>query len=133
MELVALQKIAERHHIDIAYRPMGDIFAMCLCLGDGDFAIAVNTRHITTAASEKAALAHELGHCATDSFYNINTPVLTRGKCERRADEWSIKKLVPKNELKKAIREGNTETWQLADCFEVEERFMIRALEYYNL
>ncbi len=66
---------------------MWDVFAMCLCLGDGDFAIAVNTRHITTAAFEKAALAHEPGHCATDSFYKFNTPVLTRGRCERRADD----------------------------------------------
>ncbi len=109
-------------------------------IGDGDFAIAVNTRYIAAAASEKTALAHELGHCATDSFYNINTPVLTCGKCERRADDMnsvsslrSIKKLVPRNELKKVIREGNTETWQLADCFEIEERLMIRAPEFYSL
>lgn len=31
-----------------------------------------------------------------------------------------------------AIKEGNTEPWQLADYFGVEERFVIRAMEYYN-
>jgi Zn-dependent peptidase ImmA (M78 family) len=106
--------------------------ALSLRLCNDNFAVAINTNLSGIASAEKVELAHELGHCATDSFYNVHTPVLTRGKCERRADEWAIKKLVPKNELKTAIKEGNTEPWQLADYFGVDERFIIRAMEYYK-
>ena len=60
-------------------------------------------------AEEKTNLTHESGHCATDSFYYVDTPILNRDKCERRANEWAIKKLVPKYKLKMTINEGNTE------------------------
>lgn len=132
MELVILQKVAERHNIPVEYMPLIGANALCIKLGIDDYSIAINIRHKGTTAEEKTNLAHELGHCATSSFYNIQTPILTRGKCERRADEWAIKKLVPRNKLKKAIREGNTEPWQLADYFDVEERLILLALEYYN-
>lgn len=35
-------------------------------------------------------------------------------------------------QAKKAIKEGNTEPWQLADYFNVEEPLVIRGMEYYN-
>lgn len=132
MDLVVLQKVAERHNIPIDYVPLSVTYALCVNMGNNNYTIAINKRFHGIVATEKTELAHELGHCATNSFYNVHTPVLTRGKCERRANEWAIKKLVPKNKLKKAIKEGNTEPWQLAEYFGVEERFVVSAIEYYK-
>lgn len=132
MELGTLYRIAEKHRIGVFSFPMSDASAMCLRLGEDDFAVALNPARIGTETAEKTALAHELGHCATGAFYDVATPVATRGKCERRADEWSVRKLVPKSALKKALREGSTEAWQLAEHFGVDEKLIGRALAYYS-
>lgn len=76
--------------------------------------------------------AHELGHCMTGSFYNKYAKFDLVSKHEYKADKWAIKKLTPKDELVEAMEIGYTETWQLADYFEVTEDFVIKALKFYG-
>lgn len=85
-----------------------------------------------TSAQERVCLAHELGHCETMSFYNIYSPLDVRGKHERRADRWAIKKLVPLSAYKKALRSGYTELNSLAEKFDVTPEFMQKVVEYYR-
>lgn len=83
-------------------------------------------------AEERVCLAHEIGHCQTMSFYNINSPLDVRGKHERRANEWAIKAMVPYTAYLHAIKKGCTEIYLLADYFNVTEDFMRKAVEYYK-
>ena len=85
-----------------------------------------------TAAQERVCLAHELGHCETMSFYNINSPLDVRGKHERRADRWAIGKLVPFSEYKKALKKGYTKLNELAEYFDVTPEFMQKVVDYYK-
>lgn len=80
---------------------------------------------------EKVCLAHELGHCATSSFYNIYSPFDIREKHEKRADKWAINKLVPKTVFKKALKEGYDNIYSLAEYFGVTTDFMQKAVDLY--
>ena len=81
---------------------------------------------------EKVKLAHELGHCETGSFYNRWAMLDVRQKHENRADKWAIRKLVPESDLDRALRDGHTELWDLAEQFGVTEDFMQKAVWYYR-
>lgn len=80
---------------------------------------------------EREALAHELGHCEYGGFYNRHSKYDIRAKAERRADKWAFTRLVPYGQLVKAVRDGLTENWELAEHFGVSCEFMARATAYY--
>ena len=98
---------------------------------EGDF-VLMDYSLIGTGPTERVHLAHEIGHCTTDSFYNRHTPFDIRQKHENRADKWAIKKLVPEDELNEAVSNGITEPWELAEYFNVTEDFMKKAVCYYT-
>lgn len=77
-------------------------------------------------------LAHELGHCMTDSFYAGYSPLEKRAKHEYRADKWAINYLIPFDALCQAVSEGNRELWQLAEYFDVGPSFIEKAISYHE-
>jgi len=80
---------------------------------------------------ERVHLSHELGHCATGSFYSIHTKVDSRRRHENRADKWAVQKLIPVEALDDAIASGCTELWELAERFGVTESFIKKAVCLY--
>ena len=125
-----LYKIAARHDILLESLPLHQADSVVVCQDD-DYIIAMNSSRRYTGANQKTMLAHELGHCATGSLYNEKTPIITRSKCERRADEWAIKLLIPRDKLCWALRNGYKESWELADFFDVHESLIRKAIEFY--
>ena len=99
---------------------------------DGSCHIAIDPRRVASMAEGKAKLAHELGHCVTGAFYNIYSPLDVRRKHENTADKWAIKKLIPKDELKKAVDSGITEYYALAEYFDVPEQYIRKAVSLYE-
>lgn len=81
-------------------------------------------------AAERVCCAHELGHCIRGAFYNRYAPHDLRARYEVKADKWAIKKLVPRDELEQAIKDGR-EPWELAELFGVTEEFMQKAMHWY--
>lgn len=77
-------------------------------------------------------LAHELGHCATGSFYNLWAARDVRKRHELHADKWAIEKLVPREELEAAVASGCREPWELAEYFGVTEDFLRKAVCWYK-
>jgi Zn-dependent peptidase ImmA (M78 family) len=80
----------------------------------------------------KVHLAHELGHCATDSFYRRHMPAYCRGQLENRADRWAYERLTPAADIQAALDAGIREPWELAERFGVTDEFMAGALRYYT-
>lgn len=96
----------------------------------GENFIAIDERNMTE--REKIShLWHEIGHCATGAFYDPYTPLETRSRCENRANRWAVKKLLPRIRLEKAMQGGAVEIWQLAELFNVDEKLVRFALQYY--
>ncbi len=100
-------------------------------LGEQTF-IGIDTGRLTESDERAVCLAHELGHCETDAFYCVYSPLLTRDKLERRATVWAITHTVQKDRLDSLIASGISEEWELAEQFGVTVEFMHCALEYYK-
>ena len=94
--------------------------------------IAIDTRKIKTSADLVDKLSHELGHCCTHSFYNINNNLDIRAKHEYHADRWKLDAIFPLSAFIDAVSKGITEVWQLAEEYELNYDFAQWAVEYYK-
>lgn len=131
-KLIALYEYAEDHGIDVDWCTMLRAESLSVKLEDGSCAIAIDPFKLTSTADETSKLAHELGHCETNSFYCQYAPLDERGRNEARAVRWAIKKLLPFPEMRAAMKAGYTELYQLAEYFEVPEDLIQQAVDYYT-
>ena len=129
MKTNKLYKIAENSAVRVDRFSLPECHSVSVQL-NGLCAVALDP-HLT-GAEERVCLAHELGHCETQSFYNLYAPLDIRGKHEKRADRWAIVHLVPKTAYRKALRNGYTEIYSLAEYFNVTPEFMKKAVDYYT-
>lgn len=126
-----LYRIAAKHDIPVIMLPIPKTGSMCIQTAVRCY-IGMDDALLGRETVRRVHLAHELGHCRTGAFYNIHSAQDIRQKHENRADKWAIKKLVPKDELDKAVSRGITEPWELAEYFDVTEEFMRKALCWYK-
>ena len=131
MTLNELYNIAEQDGIYVFSFQMNECESMSV-LQDGECFVGIDPLKLHSETDEKEKLAHELGHCATGSFYNEYAKCDIREKHERRANIWKIKKLIPKDKLIEVINSGFGENrFELAEHFDVTEDTMQFALDYY--
>ena len=97
-----------------------------------DYYIGIDKSKLCTSSEEAVIIAHEIGHCATDSFYMENEDSSRRKKCERLADEWAIKNLLPPDKFLSAYDHGCREPWEFAEELSVTVSFAQKAMEYYK-
>lgn len=88
--------------------------------------------NIDTVSKEIVVLAHEGGHASTGATHKVCSPFDLIQKHEELANRWAIKKLLPLEEVRAAMKDGYTEAYQLAEHFEVTERFVQQAISYYE-
>ena len=132
-DILDLYDQAERDGIPVYWFDLEATESLSCRLPDGSCAIAMDPWPMGPTADEKVKLAHELGHCETGSFYNRYAALDARRKHEVRADRWAIKKLIPEDELWKAINQGYRRPWELAEYFDVTEEFIHKAVAYYKM
>lgn len=130
-KLLELYEMAEADSITIFCEENSNVKSMSAMASSGNCYIGINPFLLESSADELAVLSHEIGHCATGSFYNVYSPFDIRSKHEHRADKWAIKKLVPKDELTKAIKKGCESSYELSEHFGVPQWFMDKALAFY--
>ena len=130
MKTEKLYRIAEENNIKLDYFSLPDNKSVCVKMGDKQF-IGIDGE--LTLADERVCLAHELGHCQTEAFYNIYSPLDIRQKHENRADKWAVACLIPKQELLSAIKKGHREPSELAEHFCVTEEFIKKAIAIHGL
>ncbi len=122
---------AAENNIDVGYYNL-PLNKSISCKHNDNYFIGMDYSLTFSGAEEVVHLAHELGHCITGSFYNVHSPLDIRGKHERRADEWAIKKLIPEAALDQAVKNGYIEAWDLAELFNVTEPFIKKAICFYK-
>ena len=130
MNVDDLYQYAEDHNIQVDDVKTGKD-SLCLRFR-GRECIAIDMKLLRTAAELKRAVAHEIGHCATGSFYNVHSKFEVVTQRERRAAVWAYKKLVTEDELHEAVRQGNTEMWQLAEYFDIPQEYMAKIVCFYE-
>lgn len=131
MELPILYDFAKKQNIEVMSYPLPYNGSMSVMTDTGACFVGMDEAVLDGDVRERVHLAHELGHCATGSFYNIYAKADTRQRHENRADKWAIRRLVPVQALDDAVAEGCTELWALAERFGVTETFMRKAVCYY--
>ncbi len=129
MKTNELYRIAERDGITVDRFSLDKNKSVSLCI---DSRLFVGLDGKLGGADERVCLAHELGHCETMSFYNLYSPFDVRGKHERRADIWAIKKLIPKSKFFWALKHGYGDIYSLAEYFGVTPEFAKKTAEYYG-
>ncbi|MBQ2691273.1 MAG: hypothetical protein IJF53_03870 [Clostridia bacterium] len=107
--------------------------ARCLSYMDseGNCSIGIDPMYIESYAEEAELLAHELGHCMTGSFYNAQSPLDVRQKHENHADLWMVSRLAPASRISRLMKEGQCESWQLAESLGVTQHVVEKALSLY--
>lgn len=131
MDILSLYSLAEQQNIEVLQYPLKGNGSMSIMANNGSCYIGMDKSIQDGNVQERVHLGHELGHCLTGSFYSIHTAVDSRQRHENRADKWAVKKLIPVDELDKAVADGHTEIWELAEHFGVTEDFIRKAVCYY--
>lgn len=130
--ILLLYRYAKRKNITVIPFLLPETASMSIETESGACYIGMDYTQMDTEATERVHLAHETGHCVTGSFYNIYATNDLRQRHEIRADKWAIRELIPPTELNKAVANGYTELWDLAEYFGVTEDFVKKAICYYN-
>ena len=132
LSLVGLYQRAEHNGISVNDFPLKKRAALVVLDDSGGCHIAIDRRKVESSADEKHKLAHEIGHCETGAVYSRSMPYETMERCEERARRWAIENCLPIDELKIAMAAGLSETWQLAEWYDLPETFITDALQYYK-
>jgi len=132
MTLSALYRLAEKEDIAVDCYKLKKREALSVVDQDGNCCIAIDPFKLESEMDEKMKLGHELGHCLTGSFYNQYAACDIRQKYEKRADKWAIEKFLSENDLDRAVADGYTEIWSLAELFDVSIDFMRKAVCWYT-
>ena len=131
MQLKNLYDFAKQQNIEVLSYPMPENESMSVMLEDGRCFVGMDASVRDGGIQERVHLSHELGHCATGSFYNRYSAYDIRQRHENRADKWAILQLVPEDALDAAIAESCCDIWELSERFGVTEQFMKKAVCYY--
>lgn len=132
MNTTQLYNFAEKNNVQIYSFRLDGHKALSVPLEDGVCAVAMDVRRMSQ-TDEKEALAHELGHCMTGTFYTSASPMVTRARCETKARKWAVRHLVSERQLRRLVSGGN-EVWEIAEILDVDEKTVVDAvnLYYYN-
>ena len=76
---------------------------------------------------------HELGHAATGALHKVDSPYELVERSEHRANRWAAEQFLPEEELRDAFQNGFTEPWQLAEYFDLPQRDIEKALQYWTV
>ena len=96
---------------------------------DGRYYIGIDRSRLETSYEEAECLAHELGHCRTDSFYPLGAS--HRKKLENKAEEWAILRLISFKRFLLALKSGCREVWEFAEELGISYPFAEKVVRYY--
>lgn len=108
MELSALYNDAQELDARIYPYNIGFASAATIEVG-GRYGIFVDFDQLGDLREFKAALAHELGHCATGCTHRVSSPYDLVCRHEYKANRWAIQRYLPFEALQRAMNAGYTE------------------------
>lgn len=127
-----IERRIARFGAELTDRPLLGLTALTVRAG-GKTGVFIDGGEITTSAERAAIEAHECGHIATATTHALDTPFEEVMRQEYRADRWAVHYFLSPRKIKKAMRSGYTEAWQLAEYFDFDERFIRIALYVYRI
>ena len=135
MDLMQLYGYAEQKGVIVAPWKIDNRKACAIKMGR-NYHILMNDCLIDGERDERVVLAHELGHCRSDRMYYLQdycNPLYKANiaKAERKAKDEACRLLVNPEELKKALRENDTE-YAAAESLDIDLFTFRDVVEYYQ-
>lgn len=135
MDLMQLYGYAEQKGVIVAPWKIDNRKACAIKMGR-NYHILMNDCLIDGERDERVVLAHELGHCRSDRMYYLQdycNPLYKANiaKAERKAKDEACRLLVSPDELKKALRENDTE-YAAAESLDIDLFTFRDVVEYYQ-
>lgn len=97
-----------------------------------DYAIFLDFSQIRSTRLLRGICCHELGHAATGAMHKISSPYELVERSEHRAVRWTAENYLTCQAFQAAFASGYTELWQLAEYFDMPERDIAQALQYWT-
>ena len=133
--MVALSDIYEdvrAQGIRLFQYDLGDLSDAAILRTAKGYGVFLDFSQYRTMRDYKAALSHEVGHCATGSLHAVDSPFELIARNEYRADKWMIERYLPACEFRRAFAQGYREPWELADWFDLPQPVVEQALRYWT-
>ena len=135
MDLLQLYGYAEQKGVIVAPWKIDNRKACAIKMGR-NYHILMNNCLIDGERDERVLLAHELGHCHSDRMYYLQdycNPLYKANiaKAERKAKDEACRLLVTPDELKKALRENDTE-YAAAESLDLDVFTFHDVVKYYQ-
>lgn len=99
---------------------------------EGCYAVFLDFTKIPSTKLLRGVCFHELGHVATGALHKVDSPYELVERSEYRAARWSAENYLTEDAFRAAFAEGYTELWQLSDYFDLPERCVEDALNYWK-
>ena len=99
---------------------------------EGCYAVFLDFTKIPSTKLLRGVCFHELGHVATGALHKVDSPYELVERSEYRAARWSAENYLTEDAFRDAFAEGYTELWQLSDYFDLPERCVEDALNYWK-
>lgn len=132
MELIDLEKIAERENIKVYNHELDDANGIFVNINNIN-AIALDYKKFDTSTKEKCVLAEELGHYYQDATYSpLCSDVSFISKQEFKAKKWAFKTLISPSKIKESISKGLNCSYEIAEELGVTEDMFNLAYNYYK-
>ena len=97
-----------------------------------EYAIFLDFSQIRTLRLLRGVCYHELGHVATGALHKVDSPYELVERSEYRANRWSAQAFLTAEDFRQAFADGCRELWELAEYFDLPERDVQTALEYWR-
>ena len=96
------------------------------------YAVFLDFSKILSARLLRGICCHELGHLATGALHRVDSPFELVERSEYRANRYMAQHFLTEEAFREAFAAGYTESWQLADYFDLPEQDIKNALTYWS-
>lgn len=130
-ELSDFYSYCKQNNVDVI--PYDGMPAMGATIRAGlDMAIFLDFTQIRSTRQLKGVCLHEQGHAATGALHKVSSPYETVERSEYRANRWCAQNYLTIEDFRKAFSYGITQSWELADYFDLPEEDVQKALTYWT-
>ncbi len=98
----------------------------------GLYAVFLDFTKIPSTRLLRGICCHELGHVATGALHKVDSPYELVERSEYRAKRYVAQRYLSQEAFLEAFSLGYTEPWQLAEFFDLPEKDVWAALQYWT-
>ena len=99
----------------------------------GCYAVFLDLRKIRSTRLLRGICCHELAHVATGALHKVDSPYELAERSEYRAIRWTAEQYLTEDAFREAFAAGCTELWQLSEYFDLPERDIQKAMDYWTV